>query len=222
MIIAIFDIDGTLTDSYDADTRCYEAALAEAWGLEGFDLDWHDYTSSTDAGVAVEIHTARFGEPPSAERAQALEDAFGRIWARDHADRSRPIDGAPALLAEVMAAPDFAVGIATGCWQSSAEMKLDGAGYPVDRLDLSTATHHPQRPDIVRRAIERQRARVGDARRVVYVGDGVWDIRAAKALGIEFVGVGAGERAERLAAEGATFIVDQLGNVDGLVRHLRR
>ena len=222
MIIAIFDIDGTLTDSYDADTRCYESALAEAWGLEGFDLDWHDYQSSTDSGVAAEIHEARFGSPPDAARAAALEDAFGRIWARDHADRSRPIDGAPALLAEVLAAEDFAVGIATGCWRSSAEMKLSGAGYAVDRLDLSTASDHPQRPDIVRRAIDRQRARVGDARRVVYVGDGVWDARAARELGIDFVGVGSGERAERLAAEGATFIVDQLGNVDGLVRYLRR
>lgn len=222
MIIVIFDIDGTLTDSYDADTRCYEAALAEAWGLEGYELDWHDFVSSTDAGVAVEIHQARFGEAPDADRVGALEAAFGRIWAREFAERSRPIDGAPAFLAEVLRADDFAVGIATGCWRSSARMKLEGAGYPVDALDLSTASDHPQRPDIVQRAVDRQRARVGEARRVVYIGDGVWDARAARELGIDFVGVGSGERAERLADEGATFIVDQLGNVDGLVRYLRR
>jgi len=37
----------------------------------------------------------------------------------------------------------------------------------------------------------------------VYVGDGVWDARACRALGIPFIGVGSGVRAARLASEGA-------------------
>src|SRR5258708_22797625 len=37
----------------------------------------------------------------------------------------------------------------------------------------------------------------------VYVGDGVWDARACRAVGMPFIGVGSGVRAARLASEGA-------------------
>jgi len=37
----------------------------------------------------------------------------------------------------------------------------------------------------------------------VYVGDGVWDARACRALGVPFIGIGSGPRAARLASEGA-------------------
>ncbi len=38
---------------------------------------------------------------------------------------------------------------------------------------------------------------------IVYVGDGVWDARACRAVGIPFIGIGSGLRAARLASEGA-------------------
>jgi phosphoglycolate phosphatase-like HAD superfamily hydrolase len=43
---------------------------------------------------------------------------------------------------------------------------------------------------------------------VVYVGDGVWDARAARRLGYAFVGIGDG--AERLREEGASMVVGDL------------
>jgi phosphoglycolate phosphatase-like HAD superfamily hydrolase len=38
---------------------------------------------------------------------------------------------------------------------------------------------------------------------VVYVGDAVWDVKAARNLGYRFVGIGSGANAERLRREGA-------------------
>jgi phosphoglycolate phosphatase-like HAD superfamily hydrolase len=49
---------------------------------------------------------------------------------------------------------------------------------------------------------------------IVYVGDGVWDARACRALGIPFIGVGSGVRAARLASEGAVRVFKDLSESD--------
>ena len=49
---------------------------------------------------------------------------------------------------------------------------------------------------------------------IVYVGDGVWDARACRALGIPFIGIGSGVRAARLASEGAVRVFQNLSESD--------
>jgi phosphoglycolate phosphatase-like HAD superfamily hydrolase len=53
----------------------------------------------------------------------------------------------------------------------------------------------------------RDRAPGGPIPRAVYVGDGLWDLRAARELGIGFVGVRHDADESRLRAEGAQRIV---------------
>ena len=62
---------------------------------------------------------------------------------------------------------------------------------------------------------------------VVYVGDAIWDLKAATSLGYGFVGIGRGERAERLRLEGAEWVLADFTNrglfqevIDKLERHL--
>ena len=52
----------------------------------------------------------------------------------------------------------------------------------------------------------------------VYFGDGIWDARASKRLGIGFVGIAAepGKR-ERLEAEGVTVILNDFSDIDEVV-----
>jgi phosphoglycolate phosphatase-like HAD superfamily hydrolase len=52
--------------------------------------------------------------------------------------------------------------------------------------------------------LSRQRATEGYGESfacTVYVGDGVWDARACRSVGIPFIGIGTGSRATRLSAE---------------------
>ncbi len=42
---------------------------------------------------------------------------------------------------------------------------------------------------------------------IVCVGDAVWDVWAARSLGLALVGIGEGERSTRLLAEGAKYVV---------------
>jgi phosphoglycolate phosphatase-like HAD superfamily hydrolase len=57
---------------------------------------------------------------------------------------------------------------------------------------------------------------------VVYIGDGVWEVRAAKALGLGFLGVAVGDRAGRLAEEGASCVVPDFGDPVRVVECLER
>ena len=49
---------------------------------------------------------------------------------------------------------------------------------------------------------------------MAYVGDGERDARACRDMGIPFIGIGAGARAERLAAAGAVRVFRDLSESD--------
>src|SRR5262249_41227372 len=97
------------------------------------------------------------------------------------------------------------VAIATGGWAVSARFKLASAGLPVDAFPWANADDAVDRVDILRTAMGRAGQPYGqDAlEKVVYVGDGNWDVRAGEGLGIGFLGLSAGDQAGRLLEEGA-------------------
>src|SRR5262249_32624480 len=65
------------------------------------------------------------------------------------------------------------------------------------------------RVEILRTTIQRAGQHYGAVafEKVVYIGDGVWDVRAAKALRIGFVGLAASNKAGRLVEEGASCVL---------------
>jgi phosphoglycolate phosphatase-like HAD superfamily hydrolase len=52
----------------------------------------------------------------------------------------------------------------------------------------------------------------------VYVGDGVWDARASRSVGIPFIGIGTGSRATRLFAEGAVYVFPDFSDADTFLK----
>jgi phosphoglycolate phosphatase-like HAD superfamily hydrolase len=56
--------------------------------------------------------------------------------------------------------------------------------------------------------------------RVVSVGDGLWDVRAARNLGFSFLGVGRGADAELLRAAGASHVLEDFTDYGLLLRCL--
>ena len=54
--------------------------------------------------------------------------------------------------------------------------------------------------------------------RLVYVGDGIWDVRAARRLGIGFVGIGEGDREIQLREEGAEIVLPDYEDRDAFVQ----
>jgi phosphoglycolate phosphatase-like HAD superfamily hydrolase len=227
-ILPIFDVDGTLTHTTGVDDESFVHAVEQVLGCTVLDRDWANYTHSTDQGLTHEIAQRSLGRTPTHDefervRTRFFENLREKIGASPSRCRAAP--GVVALLAALRGgrrgegagdggasaehAPRFS--IASGAWPGSAKIKLDAAGLNVHDVPSCFSTSHPapdgsplMREEIIqtsaRRWLERTGARAADLR-VVYIGDGVWDARASKALGIGFLGVRLDGRTDRLRAE---------------------
>ncbi|MBA2564193.1 MAG: HAD family hydrolase [Gemmatimonadetes bacterium] len=98
---------------------------------------------------------------------------------------AKPTGGAPALLQSLREHPVWRPAIATGSWPEAAQIKLAAGGLNIDGLPAAYADDAVSREAILaaslQRATEREGSPFGQA---VYVGDGVWDARAAQARGL--------------------------------------
>jgi phosphoglycolate phosphatase-like HAD superfamily hydrolase len=210
--LAIFDIDGTVTATNDVDTECYTEALAAELGLTPEDIHWTEAPHITDEGITRWLWTQHRGSIPTAAELSAIRTRLFKLLddlLRQRPDRFLATEGAADAL-ERLGADGWTIAFATGAWGPSARMKLGAARLPT-RLPLFCSDDAFERVAIVSLAwqhCEREGRVPFD--RVVSVGDGVWDVRAAKDLGLTFVGVATGAKAERLSALGASHIIANL------------
>ena len=218
MPLAIFDIDGTLTRTNAVDDECYAIASARLLGIPREAVDWTDAPHITDAGILEWLCTRHLGRASTAEDVAQMKTEFVGLLeqqlARDPG-RFLPIPGAPDVFGHLRAR-GWRLAMATGAWSSSARLKLRAAKIPIDGIPLITSDDAPVRTELLRRAM------TDGLDRVVSVGDGLWDVRAAREVGIPFVGVGTGDRADGLRAAGASHVLADLTDFASLARALEQ
>lgn len=218
MPAAIFDLDGTLLRSSELDDDCYTRAMRSVYGdIFPPEINYGAEPEFTDEALARSV-PARFGASVSDETLRAHHDAFIlalREEARRSPERCPQITGAAEMLLALRDA-GWAVGIATGSWRQSAEIKIRTAGLPVSHVTVITSSDHAQRTGMIRRAI----AALGETD-TVYIGDGPWDGRAAAEVGAGFVGVTAGGGdATVLASAGAHAVIEDFQDTERVMRTL--
>lgn len=79
MHLVLFDIDGTLIESYDFDTACFQAATKDVLGVT-IGPDWSRYHHVTDSGILTEV-IEELGLQSDSERilAAVKEQFVGRV-----------------------------------------------------------------------------------------------------------------------------------------------
>ena len=212
MHLVVFDIDGTLTRTDSIDEVCYVAAVAEALSIPDIDTDWTSYPHVTDSGILRQVVQSSLGRDVLPEEMNRVCQCFHRLLEdvfRRQPDSCLPLEGGPEMIRQ-LAGSGMAVALATGGWESTARLKLEQAGYDIRDIPLASSSDADSREEIMRIAERRARDRYGAPgfEMITYVGDGVWDARAAANLGWRFVGVGTGEQAVRLKREGAFAVID--------------
>jgi phosphoglycolate phosphatase-like HAD superfamily hydrolase len=215
MQLIIFDIDGTLTQTTVVDDECYVWALNDVFGVTSINPNWAQYDHCTDIAIAAQIIRERLGREPAERDFARLRDRFvEHLIAAHHRSSSlyQPTRGALDTWHGLTQHTRFAVALATGGFEASARWKLSTAGIPADGIPAGFAEDGPSREEVMLTALERARRKHGCEQfsNVVYVGDGVWDVRACANLKIPFIGVGSGERETALRSAGAELVLPDL------------
>ena len=120
----------------------------------------------------------------------------------------RAMPGAADVLAALRPTAGFEAAIATGCFLPSAEFKLRTAALLDPDIPIASCDDARSRQEIM--AISAHRAVAKTWSRfsaITYVGDGIWDFQAAQRLGWNFIGIGAGDAADRLLHAGAAAVL---------------
>lgn len=217
----IFDVDGTLCETTAVDDECYIRACEEFFRIRVAELDWSASAEVTDTGVLHWFCEKLGKQPPSLADVEHVAGRFLNLLEGAHGRcpslfAAKP--GARSLLPHLLVA-ETSVGIATGGWSKTARFKLRAAGLP-ESLLVASSDDSKSRVEIFRIAAERLTRGVTSPKKITLVGDGVWDVRVAKALGFSFVGVGVEARADKLRAEGAEHIVPDFSDLTRLTQLL--
>lgn len=223
--LVIFDVDGTLSRTSRVDDECWAESARAVLGVEHMSTDWSAYTHSTDEAIADDLVRDRTDLPRTRETVHRVRDDFARrIRAALAADPGlfTPVPGSPSVFA-LLAGAGWASAIATGGWRETACLKMDAAGVPHEGVPAAHADDAHPRERIVEIAAGRARELHGhEFPRHVYVGDGVWDVRAARNLGIGFIGIADGSRAEALVREGARVVLPDYADGEAFLSAVER
>jgi phosphoglycolate phosphatase-like HAD superfamily hydrolase len=212
MHLVVFDVDGTLTDSSEVEDECVWQAAREVLRLPNDHSPWvDDLRHVTDLCKVSQHCEKRFGRPITGAEVDLVLKRLVQLLQDSPAARNSnlsQIAGASEALSRVSATRGFAVAIATGCFLSLAEFKLRSAGLFDASVPLAGSENALSREEIMlnaaRQAAQKHKVEFSD---FTYVGDGIWDVKAARNLGWNFIGVGTGERAEALRQAGAVKII---------------
>lgn len=225
MKLAIFDIDGTLTNTNSVDDECFVEAFADVNEVLGINTNWAEYPHTTDSGITLHIFQERFARAPHADELMRLKDRFVELLnERYHSDSElfAEVQGAALALRRLKRESEWAVGIATGCWRASALLKLKVAGIEFDDIPAGFAEDGLSREEILQSVVSHalEHHRQNRFEKIVSIGDGLWDVRAAARLRMAFLGVGDEEGEERLRRAGATHVIKDFSDYDNFLRVL--
>lgn len=186
----IFDIDGTLVQSNDFDTKCYIDAVHEVIGIS-LDDNWSKYKHVTDAGILNEIILSHGLQEQAQEIHKSVKEKFvSKIETYLQQNSISQIAGASTFLSELRKRNDVFISIATGGWYESALLKLQYANIDFEGIPISSSNDHFSRTEIMKLTSKK----IGNDSKyaISYFGDGIWDKKACMELGYNFIAVGNG------------------------------
>ena len=195
MNLVMLDIDGTLTQSYEYDQEVFGLAIAEVLRCPPVNADLNGYTDKTSLGVTQEAIRRITGRSPEVEEIKEVKRRV--LWHLKRMYQESPgifaeIPGAGCFLDQLRNLDGTGIAIATGCWRSEALFKVHASGLMVDGIPMATSDEHWDRKRIM--TIATQKAEELYAcpgfERIVYVGDGPWDLQTSYSLGYGFIGIG--------------------------------
>jgi phosphoglycolate phosphatase len=212
----LFDLDGTLADSFAAIREALNAALREH-GLPEQDLPW----VRTHVGRgAVELLRDAVGADRDEALLRTVGARFGAVYREIYLEQTPPMPGAGEVLALVAARTGGKVAVVSNKYEELCRRWLAHWGLaPHVAVVVGPDTHGVRKPDpgTVVPVLEGFGVLPGDA---LMVGDMEIDVNTARAAGIPAVAVHPDETvAGTLLEAGAVAVLGSLGELPSWLAH---
>ena len=212
--ILLFDIDGTLVSTGGAGAVAWKRAFEDLYGIPA-DIGEFTDAGMTDPDVGAKTFEAVLHRKPTPrELAQIVQRRLEHLpEAVAESEGYRVLPGVPERLKQLSRAGHL-LGIITGNGDGAAAIKLARGDLNRWFTFGAYASAGVDRPGIVRRAVERGEAMLGEnvPNEYIYViGDTPLDIQAAHAVDCTAIGVATGHYdREALLEAGADHVLDTL------------
>ena len=186
--LIVFDIDDTLTKSENQHQEAYVKTMID-FGITEINQDWKSYPNVTDSHILKLNYEANFNKE---FELSFISDFERRMTERMLAlNKTEEIKGASKIVDFFMNETNYAICFATGSLLAPALIKLEHANinFVPELVEASNTIF--TREEIVKSAIKKAKNYFGVAtfKNIISVGDGIWDLKTAKNLGIHFLGI---------------------------------
>ncbi len=187
--LIVFDIDGTLTDSVEMYHKIFKISL-EQMGIKEFNAYFNGYKHHTDSYMSKEIYELATSSEFSIEKLEEFENRMFENIQKE--GKIEEISNALKIVDYLENETEYGVCFATGSLLKTAEYKLNQIGVNFSPKQLVASNTIFDREGIVSKAITQAKEfyQLSDFKQIISIGDGIWDLKTARNLNLDFIGIG--------------------------------
>ncbi|MCX7735514.1 MAG: HAD family hydrolase [Candidatus Kapabacteria bacterium] len=221
MKLIIFDIDGTLLNTTSIDDGCLLRTFKDLYSIIITEDEWvelKNQTTGTDIELSRLIFKTKFNRDPDSKEIEKIKKHFHQLLIfsfESQKEAFTEIQGAKEIFNDLINKDDFVVGISTGSWKLSAMIKLRKINIIPNGIPFSHADKFSSRIDIVKDTIYQAKLKHKTDKfdKIFYVGDGIWDFKTTKEIGIDFIGIDSNGN-DLLNKMGASVVLENFADKD--------
>jgi len=160
-----------------------------ALGISDIDTDYDNYLHHTDSYALRYNYERNFSKGFSKQLLEDFETDL--LFQMSKYDAVKEIVGASTLV-DFLRKNKIAFCFATGALPKTSALKLEQCNIWYDTQLLATSKTHESREGFVLDAIDRAKSFYNQQHfeEIISIGDGVWDLKTAQNLSLNFVGIG--------------------------------
>ena len=166
----------------------FNRSLAEL-GVKDHGFDLNAFPHHTDSYISKEIFERSTGKTFKNELKKQFEET---LW-NDIKEKSiQEVNGASAFVNRLHSEGQIKFCFASGALRRTAIFKLKEIVVPFHEELVVASDEHHSREEILKNAISntQKRYRIDKFDQIYSIGDGIWDLKTAQNLGLEFIGIG--------------------------------
>ncbi len=186
--LIVFDIDDTLTKSESQHQTAYVNTMID-FGITEINQDWKSYPNVTDSYILKLNYEANFKKDFQLDFIPEFEKRMTEKMLV--LSKTEEIKGASKIVDFFMKETNYAICFATGSLLQPALIKLEQANINFVPDLVETSNRIYTRENIVKSAITKAKNyfQVKEFANIISVGDGIWDLKTARNLGVHFLGI---------------------------------